>query len=30
MGWDTPESTALLGVMVVVAETAGRPVEAKE
>jgi hypothetical protein len=30
--WDgmTPESVALLGVMVVVAETVGRPVEAKE
>ena len=30
--WDrmTPESAALLGVMVLVVETAGRPVEAKE
>ena len=30
--WDgtTPESTTLLGVMVLVPETAGRPVEAKE
>ena len=30
--WDgtTPESAALLGVMVLVPETAGRPVEAKE
>jgi len=30
--WDgtTPESTALLRVMVLVADTAGRPVEAKE
>ena len=30
--WDgtTPESVALLGVMVLVPETAGRPVEAKE
>jgi len=30
--WDgtTPESVALLGVMVLVAEIAGRPVEAKE
>ena len=30
--WDgtTHESTTLLGVMVLVAETAGRPVEAKE
>ena len=30
--WDgmTPESAALLEVMVLVAETAGRPVEAKE
>ena len=30
--WDgtTPQSAALLGVMVLVAETAGRPIEAKE
>ena len=30
--WDgtTPKSKALLGVMVLVAETAGRPIEAKE
>jgi len=30
--WDgtTPESATLLGVMVLVAETAGRPVKAKE